>query len=158
MKKTVFITGAASGIGRASARLFAQRGHQLGMAMAEGVDRNACAEIEISLAVLGEEIRSFAPDERNLRPIVGWQQRRKHGGPPLPVVRFRAGKGRFIDGRVQRVKQGCPAVAARYSGLSPQRAHGRAGKRPQRPAATQLFGPQVNSCARDAFKPGRREE
>src|SRR5262249_1167332 len=54
--------------------LFRQRGNQLGMGMPEGVDRYSCAKVEISLPILGEKVRTFAPNERNVRPIVGWQQ------------------------------------------------------------------------------------
>ena len=51
--------------------------------MAEGVDRDAGAEIQISLAILGEKVGTLAADECDIRPIIGWQQRRKHDGTPL---------------------------------------------------------------------------
>ena len=52
------------------------------MGVAQRIDRDAGAEIEISGAILGEDIGSFAPDERDVRPIIGWQQRREHGLSP----------------------------------------------------------------------------
>jgi hypothetical protein len=56
------------------ARLLGERRDQLGVRMTEGVDRDARPEIEISLPILGEKVRPFAPDECDIRPIVRWQQ------------------------------------------------------------------------------------
>src|SRR3974390_1371341 len=50
MKKTVFIAGAASGIGRASARLFAQRGWFVGL---YDVDRAGLASLRRELGEAG---------------------------------------------------------------------------------------------------------
>ena len=56
------------------ARLLGQRRHQLGMGMAEGADGDSRPEIEVSLPILGEKVWPFAPDERDIRPVIGWQQ------------------------------------------------------------------------------------
>jgi hypothetical protein len=90
------------------ARLLAQRAHQMRMGMAQRRHRDAAAEIEISGAILGEDIGSFAPDERDVRPLIGWQYGRKHG-----ILSFskwtglpgEAGKTGFISRARQWVKQ-----------------------------------------------------
>ena len=61
------------------ARLLGQRRHQPGMGMAEGVDRDAGAEIQISLAILGEKVGALATDEGDIRPVIGGKQSGKHG-------------------------------------------------------------------------------
>ncbi len=55
-----------------------KRGDEFGIGVAQRIDRDARTEIEISLAILREEIGPFAPHERNVRTGIGWQQRRKH--------------------------------------------------------------------------------
>ncbi len=62
--------------------LFRQCTDEFRMGMAERVDGDAGAKIEVSLAVLRKEIRSFAADEGDIRPAVGRQYRRKHGPSP----------------------------------------------------------------------------
>jgi len=76
-----FLSGNAVKIGRVPelACLLGQRGNESGMGVAQRIDGDAGSEIEISLAILGEDIGSFAPDECDIRPTIGWQQRRKHG-------------------------------------------------------------------------------
>jgi NAD(P)-dependent dehydrogenase (short-subunit alcohol dehydrogenase family) len=61
--KAIFITGGASGIGRATARLFHQRGWQVGVA-----DVNA-AGLAATVAELGERAESFTLDVRDRE---GW--------------------------------------------------------------------------------------
>ena len=61
------------------ARLLGQRRHQLRIGVAKGIDRDAGAEIQISPPILGEKVGAFAPDERDIRPVVGGKQSRKHG-------------------------------------------------------------------------------
>ena len=73
------------------ARLLGQRPHQLGIVVAEGVDRDARPEIQISPPILGEKVGPFAPDERDVRPVIGGEQCGKH------VDLLRSGlRGRFI--------------------------------------------------------------
>ena len=45
--------------------------------MAEGVDRDARAEIQISLAILGEKVGALATDEGDIRPVIGGKQSRE---------------------------------------------------------------------------------
>ena len=40
-------------------------------------------EIQISLAILGEEVGTLAADEGDIRPVIGGKQSRKHDGTPL---------------------------------------------------------------------------
>ena len=59
--------------------ILVQRRHQLGIVVAEGVDRDPCTEIEISLPILGEKVGPFATNECDIRPVVGGEHGRKHG-------------------------------------------------------------------------------
>jgi hypothetical protein len=58
--------------------LLLQRRDQMRMRVAERVHRDAGGEIEIALAVLGEEVGPLAPLERDIGPVVGRQNRGKH--------------------------------------------------------------------------------
>ena len=46
--------------------------------MAERIDGNARAEIEISVTVGGDQPRAFAPLESEVGPRIGWQEMRAH--------------------------------------------------------------------------------
>src|SRR6185312_8773620 len=59
-------------------RLLGERRHQLGVVIAEGVDRDARPEIQISPPILGEKERSFAADECDIRPVIGGEQCGEH--------------------------------------------------------------------------------
>ena len=71
------------------ARLLGQRRHQPGIGMAEGVDRDARPEIQVSLAILGEKVGTLAADEGDIRPVIGGKQSGKHGESPFRT----AGRG-----------------------------------------------------------------
>jgi hypothetical protein len=43
------------------------------MGVTEGVDRDACSEVQVSRTILGDEVRSFPPDKGKIGPAVGWQ-------------------------------------------------------------------------------------
>ena len=60
--------------------LFGQRRHQLGVRMAQRVDGNARAQIEKASPVRLDQPGPFAFDERERRAVIGWQDRRDHGG------------------------------------------------------------------------------
>jgi len=51
--------------------------------MAEGVDRDPGPEVQISLAILGEEVGTLATDEGDIRPVIGGKQSREHGRSPV---------------------------------------------------------------------------
>jgi hypothetical protein len=55
-----------------------QRFDQMRMAMAERIDRDARGEIEIALAIGGEEIGPLAPLEREFGPGIGGQNGGNH--------------------------------------------------------------------------------
>ena len=67
--------------------LLGQRRHQSGIGVTEGVHRNAGPEVQITSPVLGEKVATFAPDERDIRPLVGRQYDRKHSKPPHLIRR-----------------------------------------------------------------------
>src|SRR5690606_40440574 len=60
------------------AGLRGKRLDEMGMAVAEGIDRDACAEIEISLAASRHEPRALAFLEFVLGTRIGLQKRRSH--------------------------------------------------------------------------------
>ncbi len=64
------------------AGLVGERLDQLGIGMAERVDRDPRPEIQVSPPILGEQPGPFAPDERDIRPVIGGKQCRKHFGTP----------------------------------------------------------------------------
>ncbi len=55
------------------AGLFRQRGDQRGVRVAQRIDRDPAAEIQISLAALGDQPAAFAPDKGQGRAVVGGQ-------------------------------------------------------------------------------------
>jgi hypothetical protein len=59
-----------------------QSRHQIRVRMSQRIDRDTGAEIQISRAILGEKVSTFAPDECDIRPIIGWQHSWKHGTTP----------------------------------------------------------------------------
>ena len=62
--------------------LLGQRRDEMRMGVAERVDRDAGAEIEISLAVAAVEPGALAPLEGELGARIGRQQWRCHGSSP----------------------------------------------------------------------------
>jgi hypothetical protein len=46
--------------------------------MTEGVDGDSRSEIQISLAILSEEVGALATDEGDIRPVIGGKQSREH--------------------------------------------------------------------------------
>ena len=54
-------------------RLFGQSGNELRMRVTEGVDRDACGEVQVSRTILGDEVRPFPPDKGKIGPAVGRQ-------------------------------------------------------------------------------------
>lgn len=85
MKRTVLVTGASSGIGRAIARNLLQQGHQV-----VGVSRNS--------ARFTREMAGFTPVQMDLSRINELPQKLsdlEQQFPALDAVVFSAGKGRF---------------------------------------------------------------
>src|ERR1700676_3060197 len=60
------------------ARLVGERLQQPGIGMTKGVDGNSCPEVQVSLAILSEKVRTLATDEGDIRPVIGGKQSREH--------------------------------------------------------------------------------
>jgi hypothetical protein len=56
--------------------LLAECGHEMRVAVAQRVDGDACAEIEVALAIVGDQPAALAPFERQGRPRKGIEKRR----------------------------------------------------------------------------------
>jgi hypothetical protein len=80
------------------AGLFGQRRHQLGIGVTEGIDGDARPEIEIALAVLGEQPGPLAANEGDIRPFIGGKHGGKHGTIPLSggqLIRLPGGQNKL---------------------------------------------------------------
>ena len=80
----LFLTGDAVDVRQVPdfMRLFGQSGDQIGVAVAQRVDGNACAKVEIARAVGCEQIRAFAPLKFEVGPRIGRQNWGNHGNSP----------------------------------------------------------------------------
>ena len=73
-----------------------QGGDQVRMRMAESVDGDAGAEIEIASPFVVEEVGTFAAVECDVRPVIGRATAAKSQDDLLPVIRAIAAKRGFI--------------------------------------------------------------